>query len=201
MNVVHPTQVKALGLATKSDEKGIYVSHLTVRQSITILILKLILIDIITAALFLVFHSILFGTNAGESLNLNQNFYNSMVFVILVLCKITLTVYLTLEWLNEYYEIRLNEITHKRGIIFRKVKRQDTLLIRAAIIERGLFARLLNYGSIKLYDIRLNKEIELYLIHNPIKYLRILEKIIPDLEEEKKFFAREKVLEEVEEDL
>lgn len=195
MNETNPTEEKVLGLAKKSSARGIYVTHLTVRQSITILILKLILIDILTAVIFLVSHSILFNTDVTNSLNINQNFYNTLVFLILVFCKISLTIYLVLRWLNEYYEIKPNEIIHKNGIIFRKVKRHDLALIRAAKVKRNLVARLLNYGTIDLYDIRLQKDIELYLIHNPIKYLRILESIIPDLEEEKQFFAREKVLE------
>ena len=198
MNETPPTEEKVLGLAKKDNSQKIYVTHLTVRQSITILILKLILIDIITAALFLVSHSILFNTNISDSFNVNQTTYNTVIFLTLIFGKISLTIYLVFEWLNEYYEIKPEEIIHKRGIIFRKVKRHDLVLIRAAKVERGLIARLLNYGTINLYDIRLKKDIRLYLIHNPLKYLHILENIIPDLEEEKQFFAREKVLENAE---
>lgn len=200
MNKTEFTEKKVLGLAKKGSDQGIFVSHLTVRQSITILISKLILIDVITAVIFLVSHSILFSTNVNESLNINQNAYNVGIFLILIFAKIALTIYLVLEWLNEYYEIKPDEIIHKKGVIFRKVKRHDLALIRAAKVERGLIARLLNYGTINLYDIRLNKDIGLYLIHNPLKYLLTLESIIPDLEEEKHFFAREKVLENVDEE-
>lgn len=200
MNETHPILEKALGLAKRSNAPGIMVTHLTVRQSITILILKLILIDIITAIVFLISHSILFNTQISSDLNINQTVYNTAIFLFLIFAKIFLTIYLVFEWLNEYYEIKPNAIIYKRGIIFRKVKKHDLVLIRAAKVERGLFARLLNYGSINLYDIRLNQEMKLYLIHNPIKYLHILESIIPDLEEEKQFFAREKVLENAEEE-
>lgn len=200
MNETNPTEERILGLGKKSREQGIYVTHLTVRQSITILVLKIVLIDVISAAIFLVFHSILFNTDITSNLNMSQTFYNTVVFLFLVFCKISLTLYLVLKWLNEFYEVKPNEIIHKSGIIFRKVKRHDLALIRSAKIKRGLVARLLNYGSIELYDIRLERDIELYLIHNPIKYLHILEQVIPDLEEEKQFFAREKVLENPEKD-
>ncbi len=200
MTETNPILEKALGLAKRSSAQGILVTHLTVRQSITILVLKLILIDIITAVVFLFSHSILFNTNVSSSLSINQNAYNTAIFLFLIFAKISLTIYLVFEWLNEYYEIRPNSIIYKKGIIFRKIKRQDLVLIRAAKVERGLFARVLNYGSINLYDIRLNQEMKLYLIHNPIKYLHVLESIIPDLEEEKEFFAREKVLENSQEE-
>ncbi len=189
------TQEKVLGIAKNGGNKKIYVTHLTVRQSISLLIIKLILIDIITAIIFLVSHSILFNTDISSSINISPTSYNTIVFLILVIGKILLTCYLVLQWLNEYYEITPDAITHKKGLLFRKVKRHDLALIRSVKVEHGLIARLLNYGNISLYDVRLNKDIELYLIHNPIKYLHILEEIIPNLEEEKQFF-REKVLED-----
>lgn len=200
MSDVNPTEAKVLGFGKKNQEGGIFVTHLTVRQSITILVLKIVTIDIVAAAIFLFSYSVIFNTVVSATLDLEPNSYNRVVFLVLVFLKISLTLYLVLRWLNEFYEIKPNEIIHKSGIIFRKVKRHDLALIRQAQIKRGLIARLLNYGTIDLYDIRLQKEIELYLIHNPIKYLHILETIIPDLEEEKQFFAREKVLENPEAD-
>ena len=194
------TYRKALGIVKKGDIKGIFVSHLTVMQSITILVFKLILIDIITAAIFLVFHSILFSTDVSKGLNIDPNVYNTLVFLVLIAGKIILTVFLVFEWLNEYYEIKPNEIIYRRGILFRRVTKQDLALVRALKVERGFLATFLNYGTINLYDIRLNRDIRLYMIHNPLKYLRILESIIPDLEEEKQFFARERALESAEED-
>lgn len=190
------TLEKSLGLAKTQTGNKIYVTHLTVRQSITILVIKLILVDLVTAVIFLFFHSMLFNTNIPENLGISQNYYNTVIFLILVFGKILLTLFLTLEWINEYYEIIPDAVIHKRGIIFRKIKKQDLVLIRLIKIEHGLLGRILNYGTISLYDIRLHKEIKLYLIHNPLKYITIFKEIIPDLEEEKSFFLREKRLED-----
>lgn len=187
------TLEKMLGIAKSGGATKIYVSHLTVRQSISILILKLILIDIITAVIFLVFHSILFNTNIASNLDSSPTFYNTIIFLLLVLGKISLTAYLVTEWLNEYYEIKPDAIIHRRGLFFRHSNRQDLVLIRQARLAYGFFGKILNYGTISLFDIRLNKQIELYQIHNPIKYLHILEEIIPDLEEEKQFFRGKNV--------
>lgn len=181
------TFAKALGIAQEGEEKKIYVTHLTIRESITILIFKIILIDILAAVVFLVSFPIMQNQGLAENLN--------AVFIVLVVLKILFTVYLVLSWVNEYYEITPTFIYYKRGILFRSVKKQDLVLIRVLKIKHGLLGRIFNFGTIELKDIRLNTEITLFMIHNPLKYLKILEELIPDLEEERKFF-REKSLEE-----
>lgn len=192
-------QEKILGIVKKGDNKKIFVTHLTVRQSISLLIIKLILIDIIAAVIFFGFFSALFNTNISNVLNINPNTYNTVMFLTLVLGKISLTIYAVIEWLNEYYEITPNFITHKQGIIFRQVTKHDIPYIRSVKINHSLLGSLLNYGTISLIDIRRKKDIKLYLIHNPLKYLHILEDLIPDIEEEKEFFRKKDLEDEIEE--
>lgn len=189
------TLIKALGITQIGDRKKIYVSHLTVRESISILILKIILLDIITAALFMFSHSFFFNTDISQNLGVNVVIYNNTVFSILVILKISMTIYLVFAWLNEFYEITPEYILYKKGIFFRRVKKHDIALIRSLKVKHGIIGRLLNFGTISLLDIRLNTDINLYMIHNPLKYLRILEELIPDLEEDRKFF-REEALED-----
>ena len=66
-------------------------------------------------------------------------------------------------------------------------------------LSRGILGTLLNYGTIDLFDQRFNKHMSLYLIHNPLRYFRILEDLIPKLEERRETI-REHVLETDEED-
>lgn len=188
------TLEKMLGVAGRSGKKKIYVTHLTVRQSISILIIKLILIDVMTATVFFVSHSILFSTEISSNLGISPDYYNTVIFLMLAFGKIALTIYLVLSWLNEYYEITADSVIYYRGVLFRRIKKDDLVLIRQARVNYGLIGRLFNFGTIILLDIRLIPEIVLYQIHNPLKYLHIFEDLIPDLEEEKKFF-KEKSLE------
>lgn len=177
-------------MAEAQFAKGkITVTHINVRQSISILILRLILIDILSATVLITFHSVLFNTQISNMLNINPNLSNTVLFVLLVIGKITLTVYLVLEWMNEYYEITPESIIHRKGVIFKSMEKRSLDKVRNVNLVRGLFAGLLNYGTIRLYDIRLNKYMDLYLVHNPIRYLHILENLLPNLEESKEFFV------------
>ena len=92
---------------------------------------------------------------------------------------------MVLEWLNEYYEITPKNIIYKRGLIFREIDRFSLDKVRAVGVQQGIFGKLINSGTVTLYDVRLNKYIDLFQIHNPMKYLHVLEDLIPNLEERK----------------
>lgn len=170
------------------EKNKITVTHINVRQSISLLILRLILIDIISAVLFISFHSLLFNTGISRTLNLNPDFYYIILFLILIIAKISLTVYLVLEWLSEYYEITPEAIIHRKGFVFKNIDKRSLDKVRYINLIRGPVAGILNYGTLRLFDIRLNKYMDLYLIHNPIRYMHILEDLLPNLEEKKEFF-------------
>lgn len=53
-------------------------------------------------------------------------------------------------------------------------------------LEQNLLGRLLNYGNVKVFNWALEKEITLYLIHNPMKTIRVLQDLLPEADEENK---------------
>ncbi|MBI3888120.1 PH domain-containing protein [Candidatus Microgenomates bacterium] len=104
------------------------------------------------------------------------------VFGVVGICKIFLSIYIVLLWLNEYYEITPENIIHKRGIIFRKSEMYRLSKVREIKVHDSFLGELLNFATITLYDIRLQKYLDLYLIHNPKRYERILKTLRPSLE-------------------
>ena len=113
----------------------------------------------------------------------------------MVIVKIGLTTFVVLEWLNEYYEITPKTVVHKRGVIFREIDRFSLDKVRAVSVQQGIFGKIINSGTLTLYDVRLNKYMDLFQIHNPMKYLHVFEDLIPNLEE-RKTVLREHIREE-----
>lgn len=165
----------------ETKDNKILVSHFNVRQSISILVLRLVLIDIISAIFFLA----IFSSDISFILEEVLKSYKILAFLLLVVFKVGLTIFSVLQWLNEYWEITTEKVIHRRGVIYKTEQTFSLDRAREIKVEQGFLGELLNFGTIVLFDIRLNRNMNLYLIHNPRRYLKIFEGIIPDLEEEK----------------
>ena len=90
-----------------------------------------------------------------------------------------------LRWLNDYYEITPEIVTHRWGIIWRKEDSFKVTHIKNFGFSQGIFGKLFSYGSLHFYDWFMKREYNIYLIHNPRKYLRILEDLLPFADEDK----------------
>ena len=176
------------------SENKILVTHINIRQSIFFLLLKLVLLDLIAICLILLFFSSLSAPFIPDSMKLQIISYNLIFFLLLGFIKIFIALFVVLQWLNVYYEIWPNSIVHKRGIIWKKEEKHTFGHIRLIKIEQGVLGRLLSYGTLSLYDYSLRRYASLYLIHNPIKYFRILDDLLPKAQKEKEIL-REHVIE------
>lgn len=96
--------------------------------------------------------------------------------------KIAITVFVVLQWLNEYYEITPEYIYHKKGLIFRTTQEYRIDQVRRIDIKDSFLGEIFNFATITFYDIRLNKTVDFYLIHNPTRYVNILKEIKPTIE-------------------
>lgn len=168
-------------------EPHIDVTHVNIRQSITLLVFKIVALDIIAAIILsLIILSIQEATANIGSVILPVILIGSSV-------KIILTVYLLISWVYNYYEIDREYITHKKGFIFEREERSALTHIGSIRIEQGLLGRIFNWGTIKAYNWEKQQYATLYQIHNPRKYLKVIEDIIPDIDVERKM-VREKVI-------
>jgi len=160
----------------------ITLTYLNIRQSIVILIAKLILIDVILAAVvvgfyFLVVQNMLIVGEINMAANIFLAFFGlSGIF------KIVMCVFVVLQWLNEYYEMTPEYVVHKTGIIFKKQEQYRIDHIRRINVEDTFLGELLNFATITVFDIRLNKYMDMYLIHNARRYAKIFQQLRPDIE-------------------
>ena len=165
-----------------ANEKQITLTYLNIRQSIAILLAKLVSIDLISSAVIIILYvALMQGGQVTE-------FAASNIFVFLValglagVVKILISIYIVLQWLNEYYEITPEYIVHKHGIIFKKQEQYRIDHIRGMDIQDVFIGELFNFATITLYDIRLNKYLDMYLIHNARRYAKVLKQLRPHIE-------------------
>lgn len=165
-------------------KQTITVTHINIRQSISFMLLKLAVVEIIGSFLTMLFYWPL--TYADTALNISETllspyillFFGTMIF------KLFLTLFVILEWLNEYYEITPHKISHRRGVIFHKIEEYDISHIMSIEVDQGILGKLFNYGTLRLYDRPINKQLYLYLIHNPFRYYKIIDELLPGRDKE-----------------
>lgn len=159
------------------SERLITVTHVTIRQSISLLVVKLIILDILTAFFMLAFCVPI----RCFHIPLDFDFY---LFVVMVVLKIFFSFFVVFQWLNNYYEITPETISSYHGFIFQKKEKFYIKHIREVGLQQGLFGKLLDFGTIELYNWDLRRYRYLYLIHNPAKYLRIIKELRPNVDQE-----------------
>lgn len=191
------TKEKIIAYSKKGKESTITVTHITVRQSIFFLLLKLLFLEFVAAVLIISFHFLLSSSNVQSLSQNNLNLFNIPLFVLLVVLKTCFMIYVIVAWLEEYYEITPVEVVHRKGFLFRREERYTLDHIGSITLEQGIFGRIFNFGSLKLFDWALEENINIYLIHSPRKYNHILETLVPEADKEKKVFRESVVDEEV----
>ena len=179
----------------KDAEKDFSVAHTNVRQSISFLVIRLICIEFFFAILYylIAFPSpiVVFFSFIPNNITIRV-----LVFSVLVLTKICFSFMVVYQWLSEYYEITAMKIIHRKGFIFRKESAYDFKQIRLAGVSQGFFGKLLNFGTIHFYDPYVNKNIYIYLIHNPIKYYNIIRELLPRKDDEHEVVSFHKIVED-----
>ncbi len=178
------------GLSVEKDK--IIVSHVNIRQSISILIIKLISLDIAVAILVGAMFLSLNFSEIGVLLGIEGSMLTFIIFSFLALIKIFISIYIVLDWINEYYELTPTAFIYRHGIFFTREEKINFSDIRKIAVRQGLVGKLLNFGTIEIYDFLMQKTLNVYLIHNPLRYEKILIDLIPEVEEEKNII-REKI--------
>lgn len=189
---------KLMGTKKEGGIRQIVVTHLTIRQSIFFLHLRLLTIEIFAAVGLIIFLTLVLSPEVSQRLGQNILVFNIPVFITLIAIKTFFTIFVIVAWLNEFYEIKPNEIILRKGLIFRKEKRFLLIHIGSVELQQGIFGRIFNFGTLKLFNWTSEKYEYLYLIHNPFKYQKVLEALLPDADKLENV-VRKRVLEPVDE--
>ena len=168
--------------------KTITVTHLNVRQSISFMLLRFCVVEVIFDTLILFLYLPLsyleFPFERTGDLLSTEN----ILFLILVAGKMFFSLFVVLQWLNEYYEILPQKFIHKKGVIFKYEEEYIFSHIMSVDYEQSFLGEFFNYGTIHMYDRYISRDIYMYLIHNPRKYFKILKDLIPITDTEQEVF-------------
>lgn len=168
-----------------AQQNKIWVSHINVRQSIWLLLFRIIIFEIIIDILFLLSYPfICLNLHFSPIVDIFSAPFG--LFILFTGSKFFLVVFISLQWINEYFEITSDRIIHWRGIVFRQERTYDFNNITDIGIEQSFLGKLFKFGSIRLYDWYLRKYDYMYFIHNPLRFYHILKQLIPESDEEKK---------------
>lgn len=184
-------------MPNNTESKTIPVTHLNVRQSISFMLLKLFILELISAFIIL---TICFPLACIEFPFITvQGFFtvHNILYIILITFKVFLMLLVVLQWLNEYYEILPNKLIHRKGVLFKNEEDYAFTHLMSIDFQQGVLGGIFNYGTVHMYDRYINKHIYLYLIHNPQKYFKILKNLMPVTDTEQTIFRGK--LEEYEE--
>jgi membrane protein YdbS with pleckstrin-like domain len=140
-------------------------------------LIDVILAGLVIGAYFLIVQSKLFADNPGWDAIVFLSF-----FALAGLVKISITCYIVLLWLNEYYEITPEYIYYRKGLIFKKREQYRIDHIRRITVEDSFLGELFNFATITLFDIRFQKYLDMYLIHNARRYAKVLQQLRPEIE-------------------
>lgn len=187
-----PARSDTIFALAHEGKKYFTVSHVTIRQSIVFLISKLILIDIFSAAVLLMFF-LPIATPLPVDVKIAIISNRFAYFAAVVTAKTILSIYIVLLWLNNYYELTSEIVTHRYGIFWQKEESFKVTHIKNYGIRQGIFGKLFNYGDLHFYDWFLQQEYSMYQVHNPRKYLKILEDMLPFADEDKELIREHMV--------
>lgn len=165
-----------------ANEKHITLTYLNIRQSIAILLAKLVFSDVIFAIIITVFYFALIQGGTVTEFAASNIVVFLVAFGLVGILKILIAIYVVLQWLNEYYEITPEYIVHKHGIIFKKQEHYRLDHVRGMDVQDVFIGELFNFATITLFDIRLKKYLDMYLIHNARRYAKVLKQLRPDIE-------------------
>jgi len=163
-------------------EHSITLTHLNIRQSIAILLTKLIVSDVLFAFLVIGGYALMVQGETIFSYISHNTVAFLLLFVVLGISKTAVNIKVVLQWLFEYYEITPSHIDHHKGILVRTSEQYQLPTIRRVAIKDSFLGEVFNFATLKFYDIRLNPIMDMYLIHNPDRYIAILKNLLPNLE-------------------
>jgi uncharacterized membrane protein YdbT with pleckstrin-like domain len=89
------------------------------------------------------------------------------VLLIVLLIYLAMVIYMILSWNRHYYVINSQAVLMYDGIIFSKSKSYDMAGVESIEVDQGLIGKIFNFGTLKLYNPRLEKEITFHRIPDP----------------------------------
>lgn len=167
------------------------LSSIVVRKSVFLFVLRVILLELLFEVIYLAWRALIhllpFSLENIVTLNIVSIFF---FLVLITVIQNILLIYITLKWVNEYYEIRPDEIAYITGILSKTQMAYPYRDIQSITIHQGFFGRMFNYGSVYLYIPTLGQELHFNEISDPGKFVEQIKHANPKIEGGQYLFRR-----------
>ncbi len=163
--------------AEESDVEEAELGKIILRESVVIIIIRLILTEALFGFSLLLF-SILYSYINSY---LNSTDLSTLYFIVLggaFLINVGMVSLIALIWTLEYTEISKEGIVKHSGILHKKEQKYACNFVEGATLNQSFLGLLFNYGTIELYDPALKEQVYLLNIANPKKNSEKIQKIV-----------------------
>jgi len=156
---------------------------LIVHQNVILLIFKLLLIEFVLIGSYIVFDLpiilLMDGDASTVQLDPQADWYGIALLFILSMIEMIVIIVTVLQWVNNYAEIRKDDIVQKKGIISVHESVNSFQNFTAVTVHQGILGRIFNYGVIRLFNPALDHSITIKNISSPTKYKDIIAEKLP----------------------
>jgi membrane protein YdbS with pleckstrin-like domain len=157
------------------EEESYSQSIHKIHASLFVPVVKIIMTGLLAMFIYLLLAMVFSGStvlSAGGS-TISQSvavFWTSgaVLFIVLII-YFAMVLYMILSWNKHYYVINSQAVLMYDGIIFSKSKSYDMAGVESIEVDQGLIGKVFNFGTLKLYNPRLEKEITFHRIPDPNK--------------------------------
>lgn len=167
-----------------TDQKGgstkkenIPTEKIKLRESLSLLGLRLIVTEIIFGLLFFLGVTLFSLLNPLLSFIQLSSVYLA-AFLFLLITNIILVAYVVLKWYSEFAEVTKEDVMKHNGILYKKEEKFGLSFVEAVAFNQSLLGMMLNYGTIEIYDPSLKEKVYIVNVSDPKKHSKILENVL-----------------------
>lgn len=156
------------------------VPPIVVRRSVTLFVLRVIFLELVFEVIYLSWRGLIHFLPFSFENIIVLNAISIVFFLVFVtIIQNIFLIFITLNWVNDYYEIRPDEIAHITGIFSKTQKTYPYRDIQSITIHQGFIGRLFNYGSVNLYIPALGQELYFNEVSSPEKFVELVKSADP----------------------
>lgn len=161
----------------KSVKTGKSIPVLVLRESLILVVLKLLTLQLIVGLLFLLIAAVVYMTEKLVVIP-NPFIFYIISLLLLLLINILTAVGIIASWKNRYYTITPDGVTKHKGIVTIKQEKYDCHYVESITIQQGLLGQMFDFGTISLYDPVQKHRLHLVNVPDPAQAVKTLETML-----------------------
>jgi membrane protein YdbS with pleckstrin-like domain len=162
-----------------------------IRRSIALFIIRIILLELLFEIIYLTWRGVIHFLPFSLETTIVLNGISILLFLVFItLVQNLILIGMALRWVNDYYEIRSDELVHIKGILSKTESAYPYRDIQSITIHQGFFGRIFNYGDVSLYIPTLGHDLHFNEISDPNKFAELIKSANPSFEGGKFIFRR-----------